>query len=101
MVKNYKDISFLAGETIEEAVKELLNYKSKGLLVKGEFNGVTLYSDTVTMDGAYKDITGKTKAEFDRDQKNWRDEYDRKEKEHKEKIPELAKMWMKKKAEKS
>lgn len=57
-----KKIEFSLGSTIEQAVNELLNH---GELVYGKFNGVTLYSDTVTMDDAYKEITGKTKAEFD------------------------------------
>lgn len=36
------------------------------------------------MDVAYKEITGKTKDEFDKAQQEWREEYNRKEKEHKE-----------------
>ena len=96
MDKNYIQIQFLAGNTIEQAVNELLIYKEKGQLVSGEFNGVTLYSDIVTMDGAYKEITGKTKSEFDKEQQEWRENYKRKEQEHKERIPELSKVWMKK-----
>lgn len=61
MDKKYRKVVFTLGATIEEAVNELLNYK----LAYGKFNGVTLYSDTVTMDSAYKQITGKTKSEFD------------------------------------
>ena len=64
MDKNYGKIEFSLGSTIEQAVNELLNYKKKGKLVYGKFNGVTLYSDTVTMDFAYREITGKSKAEF-------------------------------------
>ncbi|MBG9693331.1 hypothetical protein ABD91_21590 [Lysinibacillus sphaericus] len=65
MNKKYEKINFLVGNTVEQAVKELLSYKEEGKLVCGEFNGVVLYSDTVTMDSAYQKITGKTKAEFD------------------------------------
>jgi hypothetical protein len=96
MDKSYSEIEFLAGNTVEDAVKELLNYKEKGLLACGEFNGITLYSDTVTMDGAYKEITGKTKSEFDKAQQESRESYKKQEKEHKEKIPELATVWMEK-----
>ena len=96
MDKNYKEIDFIAGNTIEDAVKELLDYKEKGILACGEFNGVTLYSDTVTMDKAYKEISGKTKSEFDKEQQEWSDNYKKAEKEHKEKIPELAKKWSEK-----
>ncbi|MNG37650.1 hypothetical protein D3C84_1250670 [compost metagenome] len=60
------------------------------MLASGEFNGVQLYSDTVTMDEAYKAITGKTKGEHDESQRKWREDYDRKEREHKETIPTLS-----------
>ncbi|QOY37050.1 hypothetical protein AWH56_005250 [Anaerobacillus isosaccharinicus] len=63
--KKYGKIEFTLGGTIEQAVNELLNYKRRGKLVYGKFNGVTLYSDTVTIDSAYREITGKSKAEFD------------------------------------
>lgn len=65
MSKDYLKVNFTPGDTIEKAVNQLLKHKEKGQLACGEFNGVTLYSDTVTMDGAHKDIIGKTKAEFD------------------------------------
>lgn len=64
MGKKYGKIDFSLGSTIEEAVNELLKYKNKGKLVYGKFNGVTLHSDTVTLDFAYREITGKSKAEF-------------------------------------
>lgn len=96
MNKQYKKIEFNVGSNIEDVVKELLEYQINGFLVYGEFNGFKLYSDTVTLDGAYKLITGKTKEEFDKAQQEWRDEYNRKEKEHQESIPSLSKEWMKK-----
>ncbi|MGM9986369.1 MAG: hypothetical protein ACI35O_03980 [Bacillaceae bacterium] len=65
MDKSYEKIDFSLGSSIDQAVNELLNYKKKGKLVYGKFNGVTLYSDTVTIDSAYREITGKNKAEFD------------------------------------
>ncbi|MGD6876847.1 hypothetical protein [Bacillus infantis] len=95
MNNRYLEIDFL-GSTIESAVNKLLEYRDNGRLAYGEFNGVTLFSDTVTMDGAYKDITGKTKAEFDKAQQEWRDDLDRQKREHEEKIPELTEVWMKK-----
>ncbi|MET3505470.1 hypothetical protein [Halalkalibacter oceani] len=96
MDKNYKEIGFFAGNTIEDAVNELMGYREKGELVCGDFNGVMLYSDTVTMDSAYKGITGKTKAEFDKQQQEWQEDYDRRKKEHRENIPEQSKVWMEK-----
>ena len=96
MNKNYEKIDFSLGSDISDAVNELLRFKSNGLLVYGEFNGVTLYSDTVTLDKAYTEITGKTKAEFDKSQQGRKGEYAKQKQEHKEKIPELTKHWMKK-----
>lgn len=64
MNKEYKKINFQWGCGIEEAVKELLKYKENGELVCGDFNGHTLYSDTVTVDRAYIEILGTTKAEY-------------------------------------
>lgn len=65
MSKDYLKVNFMLGDTIENAVNQLLKYKEKGQLAYGKFNGVTLYSDTVTMDKAHKEIIGMTKAEFD------------------------------------
>jgi hypothetical protein len=65
MSKDYLKVEFTLGDTIENAVNQLLKHKEKGQLACGDFNGVTLYSDTVTIDGAYKEIAGMTKAEFD------------------------------------
>lgn len=91
----YKEIEFW-GNNIDQAVQELLGYKEKGILVCCDFNGVRLYSDTVTMDNAYLEITGKTKAEFGKAQQDWRDNYEREEREHKAQIPKLAEEWKKK-----
>jgi predicted nuclease with TOPRIM domain len=96
MDKKYKKIDFFAGNTIDRAVNELWDYKNKGELVCAEFNGVALYSDTVTLDSAYQEITGKTKAQFTKEQEEWKENYDREEREHKEKIPELSKFWSEK-----
>lgn len=95
-MKKYTEIEFEAGSTVEDAVIDLLKYKEKGILVCGNFNDHTLYSDTVTMDSAYKKITGKTKSEFDKAQQEMRDNFKRQEEEHKEQIPSLTKVWMKK-----
>lgn len=71
MSKVYQKVEFTPGDTVENAVIQLLKYKQKGQQVRGRFNGVILYSDTVTMDGAYKEITGMTKAEFDEYKTNY------------------------------
>lgn len=93
---NYKEIDLWAGCTIEQAVRILMDYREKGELVSCNFNEIILYSDTITLDNAYKQITGKTKDEIDRAEKEWREEYDRREKEFKETIPSLIKEWVEK-----
>lgn len=60
-MNTHKKISLIAGCTLEEAVEELLSYKKKGLKVYGIFNGHKLYSDTVTLDSAYKLVIGESK----------------------------------------
>lgn len=95
-MKDYKEIGLYGGCTIEQAVKTLEDYKDKGILACCDFNGVVLYSDVVELDDAYKQITGKTKAEHDKSLEDWRSDYDKKEKEFKATIPELTKMWIEK-----
>ena len=96
MNKNYRKIEFECGSNIEDAVNKLLYYGRRNVLVYGEFNGYPLYSDVVTLDGAYKDITGKTKAEFDKWEEEWRENYKKEKREHKEQIPTLSQEWMQK-----
>lgn len=96
MKNKYLKLTYLCGRTIEDCVVELLGYKSNDILASGEFNGITLYSDTVTMDSAYLEITGKTKDQWAKDTQDRMDKYDRQAKEHKERMPELTIEWMKK-----
>ncbi len=93
METNYRKIEFGFGN-IESAVKELNQYKSRGELVCGEFNGQKLYSDIDDIDSAYKKIIGKTKAEFDGEKQKINHEYREQQRKHKESIPELAKEWI-------
>jgi len=96
MNKNYKTVNFSLGSDIEDAVKQLLNCRTNGILACGNFNGTTLYSDTVSMDEAYLSIVGKTKAELDKSHQEWRDNYNKEQREFKERIPSLSEEWMKK-----
>jgi len=61
-----------ATATIDEAVTILRNYDWNEELAKCEFNGQTFYSDSVTLDDAYKAITKMTKAEFEAYEKEYR-----------------------------
>ena len=38
-MNNYVTVDFMAGDTIEEAVKTLQDIQAKAILAKGEFNG--------------------------------------------------------------
>ena len=40
-------------QNIDDMVAELLEYHSRGEMVSTVFNGRTIYSDTVSLDGAY------------------------------------------------
>ena len=93
METTYREIEFIVGETIEEAVKELKRHKD---LVCGKFNGQMLYSDIDDVDSAFKKITGRTKAEWDAEREKERLEYEERTRKHKESIPELTKEWIEK-----
>lgn len=91
----YRKLEFYYG-SIEDFVYLLLHYKEKGELVYADFNGHRFYSDTVTMDGAYKEITGKTKAEFDYMIKEQKDAWEEQKREHEVSIPKKTKYWREK-----
>ncbi|MGN1298583.1 MAG: hypothetical protein ACI4UE_01175 [Candidatus Scatovivens sp.] len=63
--KNAVEVDFVYkyGNTIDGAVKLLEEYKSRGESVYINFNGQRLYSCDVTLDSAYMQVTGMTKAE--------------------------------------
>jgi hypothetical protein len=92
----YEEIKFYAGNTIQSAVNKLLKYKKEGKRVCGSFNGIMLYSDTVTLDNAYISITGMTKKESDEKEKIRQEEYDKELQKYKEKIPTLTEEYIKK-----
>jgi len=91
----HRKIQFGFGN-IESAVKELSQYKERGELVYGEFNGQKLYSDTDDLDSAYKKVTGLTKSEFDEAERKNNEEYEAEKRKHEESIPELTKEWIEK-----
>ena len=95
-MEKYKEIKTFLGITIDDAVKELLDYKSKGIPMCGKFNNVVLYSDTVTLDEAYKLITGNTKSEFDEIQNKIIQINKEKLMKHGQDIPSLILEWQKK-----
>ena len=62
--EEYRKIEFEGGATLEECVNDLLFLKKHGFKAFGIFNGYKLFSDTVTLESAYKEITGYTKEEY-------------------------------------
>lgn len=78
---------------IDEAVYYLLAAKAKGDHVYCNYDGHILHSDTVTLDGAYKEIIGRTKAEQEEiirksieENRRRREREAQKEQEHQERI---------------
>lgn len=90
----YAEIELSSGCTIDEAVDELMYYKNKGIKVYGEFNGHKLYSDTVTIDSAYKEITGRTKEECDIEKKKISEQFKKQLEEGKEKAIKKISFWI-------
>ena len=84
-----REIEFYPGVDIEEAwymlQDESRHHKD---ICSGLFNGKRLLS-TDSLDEAYVKVLGKTKAEYDKEMQDWKNEHERREKEFKESIPEL------------
>ena len=84
-----KEIEFYCGMDIDDAWKKLLKESMEcEETCFGIFNGKEIRS-TDTLDEVYVKITGETKAEYEKEMQDWRDEYERKEREHKDNIPNL------------
>lgn len=91
-----KEIDILAGSNIDTVWQTLLIESAKCKeTCYCVFNGKQI-SSTDTLDEAYIKLTGKTKNEFEDAQNKWHEEYERKEKEHKDNIPNLVPEYCKK-----
>lgn len=95
MEKTYKKIDYL-GSSLLEVVHRLWDYQKSGVFVSTEFNGHTLYSDEVSLNGAYREITGRTYFEAEEENRKWHEKYEQEEREFKEKIPSLVVEWKQK-----
>lgn len=93
--KQYKELEMYY-VTLHETVGKLLEYKEKGELVFVDFNGHKLYSDTITLDSAYKEVIGMTYSEYNEQLKKWEREREEEERKHKEAIPRLIEEWKQK-----
>ena len=84
-----KEIEFYPGESIDSAWKRLLKESAECEdTCFGKFNDHEILS-TDTIDEAYMKIIGKTKGQHDKEMQDWRNEYERKEKEYEDNIPNL------------
>lgn len=94
MDKKYEEIELTAGSTVEKAVNLLLDYQKKGELVKTKFNGVVLYSDTVTMEDAYLQIVGRSREEYLAELDDAQRRIEKERMDHESRIPELIEEWV-------
>ena len=70
--KTYYALPPIAGN-LEHVVNKLLQYKKDNIKVCYKFNDTMLFSDTVSMDSAWIEVTGMTKSERDKKLKELRD----------------------------
>lgn len=88
-----KEVIFYPGDTIDSAWKKLLKESAECEdTCFGKFNDREILS-TDTLDEAYVKIIGKTKEQSDKEIQDWRNERERKEKEHKDNIPALVPLY--------
>lgn len=91
-MKNYREIKTV-GLTLDEVIEMLQAYHARGERVYINFNGHMLCSDTVTVNSAYIQVTGETKPEYERAQKQFYEEIRREEEAHASQIPALTQEW--------
>lgn len=90
-----KEIRIPGGTNIDEALDLLKEEERKeGEPCFGKFNDKELYSSD-TVDEAYMKIVHKTKAEYEEGERKWREFYNKREKEHQARIPELTEHYRK------
>ena len=91
-----REIEVLPGSNLESVVYTLLAAKARGESVYCEFNGHKLYSDTVSMDSAFMEVTGQTKADFDKAKEEWHKNYEREQKEAEQRAKDNIPNWIEK-----
>ena len=90
-----KKVEIWGALNLDDALKMVKEEATKlGCVCWAEFNMEKIYS-TDSIDDAYQKVCGCTKAERDAKEKQWRDEYERKEQEHKDNIPALTEKYRK------
>ena len=85
-----KQVEIWGALNLDDALKKVKAEAEKyGCVCWAEFNMEKIYS-TDSVDDAYIKVCGCTKAERDAKEKQWHEEYERKEQEHKDNIPALT-----------
>jgi hypothetical protein len=94
MEKNYREIQFSLGCTVAEAVLELIKIGVTGKFVYGDFNGVRLYSDTVSLNSACLSLSGTTYFDKLNQREINRQRLIKEEQEYQNKVPTLVDTWV-------
>lgn len=94
-IGKYEEVQF-RGCSLEDAVNALFEYNESGKYGYVDFNGTTIFSDSVTMDNAYKEVTGMTYVEFQEMLKENERKARLAEKAFQEKLPSLVEKWTEK-----
>lgn len=93
--KKYEEIYFRAGVDLKTVVEDLLKYREEGKLVYTVFNTHKLYSDTVELESAYKQVTGKTYTEFKEMLERTIEENKERRRKYEEEMPKLIEYYQK------
>lgn len=89
-----KKVELCCGDSVDEAFNRIQqSAKQWNCETFGEFNGNKIYSID-TIDEAYQKVTGCTKSEHAGKMLQYSNEAERKDREHKDKIPELTKEYI-------
>ena len=86
----YAQIEFVAGTSLSECINELSN---KNTLCYGIFNGHPIYSDNLNRDEIFIRICGMTEQDLESRKKQAALDYEKQEKEFKNRIPTMAKKY--------
>ena len=76
MNDDVKKIDIEPWSNLQSVVYLLMAYRANGDHVYCEYNGHKLYSDNISMEAAYIEITGKTKEEYEKEKQELYDQFE-------------------------
>lgn len=79
---------------LDKCIDYLIKCRQEGKSVWIEFNGHRLYSCDATVNNVYVQMFGKTKAEVDREEQEYRDEYNNSREERNTRLKENMQEWI-------